>query len=117
LSPKRLTRDPAAARAWREDPLIHSRVTGRLFREAERVQRDVRRSGMPRDLPLLFLIPDHDRVVQSSATEAFASGIVDAEVQVEILPGRYHEPLQDLGREEVYALVLDWLDRLLASRS
>lgn len=109
LNPKRLTRDPKMMQAWREDPLIHTRITGRSFREVERVQEKALESGLPGDLPILFLVPGEDRVVRSSVTEAFARGIVGGGVQVEILQGRRHEPLNDLGREGVYRIMLDWL--------
>jgi alpha-beta hydrolase superfamily lysophospholipase len=109
LNPQRLTRDPDMIRAWREDPLIHTRITGRFLREVERVQAKALVSGIPRDLPTLFLVPGSDRVVRSSVTEDFARGIVGGRIQVEILEGRCHEPLNDVGREEVYRMVLDWL--------
>ncbi len=109
INPGRLTRDPEMVRAWREDPLIHTRLTGRFFREAEREQRRVWLSSMPEGMPLLFLIPTDDRVVRSSVTETFAGGIVGSETQVEILEGRRHEPLNDLDRHQVYQMVIDWL--------
>jgi len=109
LKPERLTRDPDMIRAWRQDPLIHTRITGRLFREVERVQAKALGAPLPRDLPLLFLVPGGDRVAQSSVTVGFARGIVGEGVRVEILEGREHEPLNDVGREEVYRMVLDWL--------
>ncbi len=115
LHPSRLTRDPDMIRAWREDPLIHTRITGRFFREVERVQAKALASRMPKDLPVLFLVPGGDRVVRSSVTEAFARGIVGRGIQVEILEGRQHEPLNDIGREEVYRMVLDWLATELVS--
>jgi alpha-beta hydrolase superfamily lysophospholipase len=109
LNPERLTRDPDMIEAWRQDPLIHTRITGRFFREAERVQAKALASSLPQDLPVLFLVPGGDRVVQSSVTEDFARGIVGDGIRVEILEGREHEPLNDVGREEVYRIVLDWL--------
>ena len=115
LHPKRLTRDPDMIRAWREDPLIHTRITGRFFREIERVQAKALASRLPQDLPVLFLVPGGDRVVRSSVTEGFARGIVGKGIQVEILEGRQHEPLNDIGREEVYRMVLDWLATELVS--
>ncbi len=109
VSPARLTRDPEMIRAWKSDPLIHTRITGRFFREAEREQRRARVSMMPEGLPSLFLLPADDSVVQSPVSIAFARGIVGKGARVEILEGRRHEPLNDLGRDEVYRLVIDWL--------
>jgi alpha-beta hydrolase superfamily lysophospholipase len=96
-------------RAWKEDPLIHTRVTGRFFRAAEREQAKALVSGWPQDLPALFLVPKDDRVVRSSVTTAFAQTIVGEGKRLEILEGREHEPLNDVGREEVFDLVVDWL--------
>ncbi len=109
LGAERLTRDSEMAAAWREDPLIHKRITARLFREANRTQEEVRRGSGRLTLPLLFLIPSEDRVVRGAATETFARGIVGGEVQVEILKGGRHEPFNDLDRWAVTDLVVDWL--------
>lgn len=109
LNPGRLTRDPERIQAWRRDPLIHTRITGRFFRAAELEQRKALSSRFPSDLPILFLVPGEDRVVQSRVTVGFARGILGERIRVEILEGRRHEPLNDVGREEVYRMVVDWL--------
>jgi alpha-beta hydrolase superfamily lysophospholipase len=112
---QRLTRDPDMIRAWREDPLIHTRITGRLFKEAEREQQKALVSSWPRDLPALFLVPDDDPVVKGSVTIAFAKTLAGTDVRLEVLEGRRHEPLNDLGREEVNGMVLDWLSNQVDS--
>jgi alpha-beta hydrolase superfamily lysophospholipase len=109
VNPERLTRDPEMMAAWREDPLIHTRITGRFFREAEREQRTAKVSPLPEGVSSLFLVPTDDPVVQSPVTMAFAQGIVGRGASIEILEGRRHEPLNDVGKEEVYRMVIDWL--------
>ena len=113
IGPGRLTRDPEMAEAWRRDPLIHTRITGGLFREAERVQEELLDLGLSPTIPLLFLLPTADRVVDTSVTLEFARGIVGNEIDIEILEGRFHEPFNDLGREEVFDTVARWLAGLL----
>jgi len=113
IGPHRLTRDPEMAAAWKNDPLIHTRVTGGLFREAERVQEGLLKPGFSPGIPLLFLVPDDDPVVNVRATLDFARGIVGGEVHVEILKGRRHEPFNDLGREEVFEMLALWLRQFL----
>jgi alpha-beta hydrolase superfamily lysophospholipase len=113
LSEDRLTRDPKMAEAIRQDPLIHRRITARLFRSTEREQQRALASPWPKGLAALFLVPERDRVVQSRVTIGFVRGIVGDHVRLEILKGREHEPLNDIGREEVFRTVLDWLaDRM-----
>jgi alpha-beta hydrolase superfamily lysophospholipase len=109
IHPARLSRDPDVVLAWRKDPLIHTKISGRFFREADREQSKALVSGWPKDTPALFLVPGADRVVRTPVTLAFSRTIVGEDIQVEILEGREHEPLNDIGREEVYRLVLDWL--------
>lgn len=106
---KRLTRDPEVQREIREDPLVHSRLTARLYREADRAQEEVRARSGELTLPLLVLAPAEDRVVDEDVTLAFARGIPGGKVRVEELPGRRHEPLNDVGRDEVHGLVGGWL--------
>jgi lysophospholipase len=112
LGAERLTRDPEMAAAWKTDPLVHTRLTGRLFREAEGVQDAVvgEWSGGISP-PLLFLVPEHDPVVDSRATTEFAQGFAEGDVQVEILRERRHEAFNDLGREEVFDLVVSWMTK------
>ena len=31
--------------------------------------------------------------------------------ELHVLPGRYHEPFNDLGSDEVFDLIARWLDR------
>lgn len=108
-SPERLTRDPVMIRELKNDPLVHRRLSARLFREAEELQaRILSRPGLP-PLPYLFLIPTGDVVVRPRVTESFARGIVGDEIRIEILEETAHEPLNDLGREEVRGRILSWL--------
>ncbi len=110
IGPGKLTRDPAIAAEWKRDPLVHTRITGRLFREAEGAQEAALRApGRLDGLPLLFLVPGGDRVVDGAVTLDFAEAIAPGPRQAEILEGRQHEPFNDVGREEVFALLLEWL--------
>jgi alpha-beta hydrolase superfamily lysophospholipase len=111
LDASRLTRDSAMQAAWRADSLVHTRLTARLFRETVRAQGEAWAAAHRLSLPLLFLVPTDDPVVRSAQTVAFARGIVGGDVQVEILQGRRHEPFNDLGREAVFSILGEWLER------
>ena len=115
IGPEKLTRDPEEAREFRKDPLNHTRITPRLFREVVRVQKEVLAFRGAVEVPLLFLIPGADPVVRSGVTEDFARGIVGGVAQVEILPGRLHEPLNDLDREEVRGRVMEWMEARMSA--
>lgn len=109
VEPERLTRDPEMKRRWLEDPLVHSRITAGLFRECAGAQRDLLGDLDSMGIPLLFLVPGADPVVDAWVTTEFAEGLPGYEVSVEHLQGFRHEPFNDLGRETVLKTVGDWL--------
>ncbi len=113
-SAARLTRDPVMAAAWEADPLIHSRVTPRLFFEAERAQRAVLEKTDPFSIPLFFLIPTGDPVVDARLSERYASSL-GGDIRIMELPGLRHEPFNEVEREEIYAEVGIWLEQRLGA--
>lgn len=108
-----LTRDPERAAAYTADPLVHDRMTPRLYFSVERAQREVlsRREGF--GVPILVLVPDADGLVNPEPTIRLARRLASHDVELEVLPGVRHEPLQDLGRDRVVKRVGDWLESAL----
>lgn len=111
-SPDRLTRDPGMQKAWYADLLIHSKVTPRLFKEGERAQARLLSRIKPLGLPALILVPTDDEVVDADVAVHYARSL-GADATLEELEGFKHEPFNDVGREDVYARVADWLEAQL----
>jgi lysophospholipase len=109
VSPKRLTADPEMIREWRADPLIHTSISAGLFREAERVQTEILRDLDAARIPLLFLVPGADPVVDSRVTIQFAQGLAGEAVEVQVLPNLRHEPFNEVVRKDVFEMVGAWL--------
>lgn len=105
-----LTRDPAEARAWEDDPLVHHRVTAGLWDAVLRAQERALEQGVEPSLPTLVLVPGDDPVVDAERTLAWTRALAAPHIEARELPGRRHEPFHDIGREEVFGLVGDWLD-------
>ena len=57
---------------------------------------------------MLFLLPEADEVTDIGVSRSYAEGLGSA-VDVEMLPGLRHEPLNEVGRERVFSLVGEWL--------
>jgi alpha-beta hydrolase superfamily lysophospholipase len=112
LNPEHLSHDPQVVEAYRRDPLVHDRITPRLFSEIkgeiERAFQDVARLKMP----ILFLIPSADRIVRPDLMQQFAASLGRRpDVQVETLSGLYHEALNEATRSSVVADLLGWIER------
>jgi alpha-beta hydrolase superfamily lysophospholipase len=110
LDPDHLSHDPAVVSAYRSDPLVHDRISGRLARfmldEAALV-----RSCAPRWLvPTLLLYAGADRLVDPGGSAAFAQAAPRALVHAHCFPQLYHEVLNEVQSQPVYALLRQWLD-------
>lgn len=108
MDPDHLTRDPEMQRAFAEDPLVHSRISARLFAEVEAAQTAALEAGPAPEIPLLVLVPGDDPVVEASTTEAYVRSL-PGDVTLVRLRGMRHEPFQELDREEVFQRVGSWI--------
>jgi alpha-beta hydrolase superfamily lysophospholipase/molecular chaperone GrpE (heat shock protein) len=111
LDPEALSRDPAVVEAYARDPLVHDRVSAGLIAMVEAEQVAARAEPLPKGLPVLMLLPGADRVAEPSAAAEWGESIAGSGLEVAVLEGRRHEPHNDHGREEVFALVSGWLER------
>lgn len=116
LDPEDLSNDPAEVQAYRDDPLVHDRITPRLFREMQRAMdaavRDLPRIRVP---AALVMIPGADPVVDPPTTREVAVALrAFTSVDVREYPGLFHEPLHDTGRETVSADLLAWVAERIA---
>lgn len=110
IDPAGLTRDAAAVRAYRADPLVHDRITPRLYTEMRAAMREVRADRDRLRVPLLFIVPGQDRIVRPEAVLAFARAL-PGEVTVREYPGLYHESFNEPEREAVIRETAEWLLR------
>jgi alpha-beta hydrolase superfamily lysophospholipase len=90
-----LSRDPAVVAAYRDDPLIHRRITPGLFVEASREMGLTFQRSERITVPLLFLLAGSDRIVDSTRSLAFARTLGGADVVIKVYPDFYHEVLNE----------------------
>jgi lysophospholipase len=113
LDPATLSHDPAVVHAYRDDPLVHSRITPRLFAEVSTaMDLAVQRSDRIH-VPLLFLLAGDDRVVSTQKSEAFARSLSAKNVIIHIYADFFHEVLNEPNRAQALHDLRDWV----ASRS
>ena len=117
IEPAFLSRDPAVVHAYRDDPLVHSRITPRLFSESTiAMGLAFQRSDRIR-VPLLFLLAGDDRIVSTAKTQAFARSLSSRNVAVHIYADSYHEVLNEPNRAEPMHDLRDWVASRLGARS
>lgn len=109
IDPALLSHDPDVVAAYAADPLVHDRITPRLFTEASHSMGLVFQRADRFDDPILFLLAGDDRIVDTSRTQALARGIPSGEVTIKVYPGMFHEVLNERDRMLVFRDIRNWI--------
>ena len=105
-----VSRIPEVVEAYRKDPLVHSRISSRLYAEwAHAARENLDRAG-DINIPFLILAGTADRLIDPAGSEELHRR-APAMSTLRMLEGRYHEPFNDLGSDEVFVTIAEWLGR------
>ena len=103
-----LSRIPEVVDAYRADPLVHSKISSRLFMEWQRATQDVLVHAAEIKQPFLILAGTNDQLIDPAGSEELHE-LASNTSELHLLPGRYHEPFNDVGRDEVFDIIEKWL--------
>lgn len=109
LTPEHLSCDPAWQQATREDPLYGRSATPRWFVESLRAQSEALAMAPRVNLPLFMLWGAKDEVAAPMAARSFFDMAASQDKQFKEYPGMRHEPLNEMGREEVLRDISGWI--------
>lgn len=118
-----LSRDPAVAVQFRDDPLTFSAAAMKLFG----VPDALRLLGRPakdlgKDIPLLIMIGSEDTLGGEKSIAKLANAYVKrsglTDVKAVVYPGARHEVFNETNRDEVIGDLIAWLgERVVSARS
>ena len=114
LKPAWISRDPAVVAAYRNDPLVHDRVTARLVRFIVEGGELVRQRAPAWALPTLLLYGGADRCVAPAGSAAFAAAAPQTLVRARRFDGLFHELFNEPERDQVLAELMAWCNEKLA---
>jgi len=104
-----ISRIPEVVEAYRTDPLVHSKISSRMFTEWQRAaEDDLARAGEIK-IPFLIVAGSDDALVDPEGSRRLHDRAPTSELH--IFEGRYHELFNDRGNEEVFALIGRWLGK------
>ncbi len=109
LSPGDLSRDEAVQEAVRQDPLYNHTVTPRWFIESTLAQGRVMTLASEVKVPLFLLSGAEDGVASVESGRLFFESVGSKDKMYKVYPGMRHEPLNELGREEVQRDISNWI--------
>ena len=115
VDPAELSADPAYVRSYRDDPLVHNRITPRLYTEMVGAMGMAVAEKDRISLPLLFIVPGADTIVKEDETLRFAESL-RGDVTIRRFPGFHHESLNELERARPIADIVEWMEERIGSR-
>lgn len=108
IRPEVLTRDPEEALAQARDPLVVRSLAVSFLDQVLAEQEKALAGGLPGSVPVLFLVPEADELVDPEVTLRWVEGTPGAECWR--LAGTRHEPFNEINRNTTFERLVDWLD-------
>ncbi len=103
-----VSRIPEVVADYRSDPLVHRKISGRLFAEWQRAAADNLAHADQISIPFLILAGTADRLIDVTGSEQLHANAPRMS-ELRLLEGRYHEPFNDLDSDEVFAMIAEWV--------
>lgn len=106
---EQLTTDPDMIAAIEADPLVHSKLSPRLFFDIEAWQRRVRERADTVNIPCLVLVPEADTLADPEATLSLVNQLAEERTTVIGFSGFRHELFNERDRVRAISLVREWI--------
>lgn len=110
IDPELLSHDPDVVRAYRNDPRVHDRISGRLARFMAEEGEVVRARAPGWQVPTLLLYAGADHLVDPAGSRAFAEAAPADVVTTRCFSQLYHEIFNELDPQPVFTALREWLD-------
>ncbi len=112
LNSKDISRDPATVKSYDTDPLNYRGGTkARFGTELLGAGNYVFSRAGTIKLPILIMVGTGDRIAASEGGKKLFEGASSSDKTLKLYDGYYHEILNEIGKEQVYQDILDWLQK------
>lgn len=109
LDTKAISRNPDEVKKYENDTLVHDMISAKFFLEAYEYGLQVMQRGADIHVPVLIYHGTADKLTSDAATKEFARTI-NGDVTFRLFDGSYHEIHNDLNKDELFDLMIQWLD-------
>jgi alpha-beta hydrolase superfamily lysophospholipase len=108
VDPKLLSKNLEVVEAYRADPLVHSKISSRLYTEWLAATAQILDHAGEIKIPFLILAGTDDGLIDPEGSKKLHERAPSVS-ELRLLEGRYHEPFNDRDNEEVFTLISNWL--------
>ena len=110
VDPASISRIPEVVSAYRKDPLVHDRISSRMYTEWQNAVADIYQRAGQIKVPFLILAGTADPLIDPEGSRQLHEKTASMST-LRLLEGRYHEPFNDRDSEEVFQVIADWLTK------
>lgn len=111
VKPRYISHDEAVVKAYREDPLVHNRISARLARFIVDAAAATLSAAPQWKVPTLLMYAADDRLVNPQGSRQFAQTAPARVVTVQCFDHLYHEIFNEPDSSRVFDTLKTWLDR------
>lgn len=108
LNPDDLSHDPEVVSRYKNDPLVHGKISVSLFNIAVKAARFTLENPSALKVRTLLLHGSNDKICSPEGSMEFASG--SAKTDLKIFEGGYHELHNEPFKTEVFNYIIKWLE-------
>lgn len=110
LDAQKLSRIPAEVEKYLHDPLVYTdAIPARTSYELLQMMRYIQSHASEFQLPLLLIHGSDDGLTNPKGSKLLFEKASSPDKKLQIFLGGYHELINDLDREEVMKLIVDWI--------
>ena len=106
-----LSHDPEIATSYVNDPLVHDRITGGLYGATIAHGEGFIARAAELRVPFLLMQGRDDQIVDPSGSQRFFARATAPDRAFCVYPGMYHEILNEVDHEKVFADIESWLTK------
>lgn len=110
LDTNALSHDLEAVHTYKNDPMVHDRISARMFISTYQAGQWALEHASEFSLPLLLMQGGADKIISIEASKEFANKISE-KCTFKIWDNLYHEIHNEPEKEEVFKFLIDWLDK------
>jgi alpha-beta hydrolase superfamily lysophospholipase len=115
LDANKVSRIPEEVQKYLQDPLVYTEaIPARTGYELLQLMNYIQGNASEFNLPVLLIHGSDDGLTNPKGSELLFEKAKSADKTLKIFPGGYHELINDLDRDEVMNLIVNWIEIRLA---